>query len=53
MVKNIKLALFFYSYVFVEDLQEMLLPYTPDEPIFFGFRMNPVLPQGYMSDNAG
>jgi len=31
----------------------MLLPYTPDEPIFFGLRMNPVLPQGYMSDNAG
>ncbi|XP_059488126.1 glycoprotein-N-acetylgalactosamine 3-beta-galactosyltransferase 1-like [Neocloeon triangulifer] len=41
------------NYVFVENLQEMLLPYTPDEPIFFGFRMNPILPQGYMSENAG
>jgi hypothetical protein len=31
----------------------MLLPYTADEPIFFGFRMNPILKQGYMGENAG
>jgi hypothetical protein len=37
----------------VENLQRMLLPYSAEEPIFFGFRMNPILKQGYMSENAG
>lgn len=47
------LRAFNFSFVFVENLQRMLLPYSSEEAIFFGFRMNPILKQGYMGENAG
>ncbi|XP_059489322.1 glycoprotein-N-acetylgalactosamine 3-beta-galactosyltransferase 1-like isoform X2 [Neocloeon triangulifer] len=42
------------TYVVVENLRKMLLPYSPKDPLYFGFRIkNPNMPEGYMSGGAG
>ena len=41
------------TYVVVENLRHMLKPYDPKEPVYFGRRFKPYVPQGYMSGGAG
>ncbi|KAF4531511.1 hypothetical protein B566_EDAN004107 [Ephemera danica] len=41
------------TYVIVENLRRMLLPYKPSEGHYFGFRYKPHTPKGYMSGGAG
>ncbi|XP_059489323.1 glycoprotein-N-acetylgalactosamine 3-beta-galactosyltransferase 1-like [Neocloeon triangulifer] len=41
------------TYVIVENLRKMLLPYSPKDPLYFGFRLKPFMPEGYMSGGAG
>ena len=41
------------TYVIVENLRYMLKDYGPNDPIYFGFRLNQTVEQGYMSGGAG
>ena len=34
------------TYIVVENLREMLRPYDPDSPVYFGYRFRPYTPQG-------
>ncbi|CAH1996361.1 unnamed protein product [Acanthoscelides obtectus] len=41
------------TYVIVENLRYMLMPYNSSDPIYFGCRFKPYVNQGYMSGGAG
>ncbi|XP_059489321.1 glycoprotein-N-acetylgalactosamine 3-beta-galactosyltransferase 1-like isoform X1 [Neocloeon triangulifer] len=41
------------TYVIVENLRKMLLPYSPEDPIYFGSRFRRFTPDGFMSGGAG
>ncbi|TKR87447.1 hypothetical protein L596_011844 [Steinernema carpocapsae] len=41
------------TYVIVENLRLMLMPYSPEDPLYFGCRFKPFTKQGYMSGGAG
>ena len=41
------------TYVIVENLRYMLKDYRTTDPIYFGFRLNQTVEQGYMSGGAG
>ena len=41
------------TYVIVENLRYMLKDYQATDPIYFGFRLNQTVEQGYMSGGAG
>ncbi|TKR87446.1 hypothetical protein L596_011843 [Steinernema carpocapsae] len=41
------------TYVIVENLRLMLMPYSPKDPLYFGCRFKPFTKQGYMSGGAG
>ncbi|XP_059488082.1 glycoprotein-N-acetylgalactosamine 3-beta-galactosyltransferase 1-like isoform X2 [Neocloeon triangulifer] len=41
------------TYVVVENLRKMLLPYPPKDPHYFGFRFKTHTPVGYMSGGGG
>ena len=41
------------TYVIVENLRHMLKVYQSRDPIYFGFRLNQSVEQGYMSGGAG
>ncbi|EDW77942.1 uncharacterized protein Dwil_GK24754 [Drosophila willistoni] len=41
------------TYAVVENLRYMLYPYNPQTPIYFGFKLNQFIKQGYMSGGAG
>ena len=41
------------TYVIVENLRRMLQNHKPTDPIYFGFKMKPLVDQGYMSGGAG
>ncbi|KRF98774.1 uncharacterized protein Dwil_GK27774 [Drosophila willistoni] len=41
------------TYAVIENLRYMLYPYNPQTPIYFGFKFNHYLKQGYMSGGAG
>ena len=42
------------TYVIVENLRHMLLPYNgTSDPIYFGCKFRPYMKQGYMSGGAG
>lgn len=47
------LSLYIFSYVILENLRYMLMPYKPSDPIYFGCRFKPYVKQGYMSGGAG
>ena len=41
------------TYVIVENLRHMLKGHQSKDPIYFGFRLNQTVEQGYMSGGAG
>ena len=41
------------TYVIIENLRYMLQKHKPSEPVYFGFKMKPIVDQGYMSGGAG
>ncbi|XP_068140286.1 glycoprotein-N-acetylgalactosamine 3-beta-galactosyltransferase 1-like [Drosophila tropicalis] len=41
------------TYAVVENLRYMLYPYSPQTPIYFGFKLKRFIKQGYMSGGAG
>ena len=41
------------TYVIVENLRHMLKSHQSGDPIYFGFRLNQSVEQGYMSGGAG
>lgn len=41
------------TYVILENLRYMLMPYKASEPLYFGCRFKPFVKQGYMSGGAG
>lgn len=41
------------TYVILENLRYMLMPYRANDPIYFGCRFKPYVKQGYMSGGAG
>ena len=41
------------TYVIVENLRQMLKGHQSKDPIYFGFRLNQTVEQGYMSGGAG
>ena len=41
------------TYVIVENLKYMLKGHQSKDPIYFGFRLNQTVEQGYMSGGAG
>ncbi|CAB3359215.1 Hypothetical predicted protein [Cloeon dipterum] len=41
------------SYVLVDNLRKLLLPYDPNDPDYFGFHFKTIVPRGYMSGGAG
>ena len=41
------------TYVIIENLRYMLQKHKPSDPVYFGFKMKPIVDQGYMSGGAG
>ena len=41
------------TYVIVENLRHMLKGHQSKDPIYFGFKLNQTVEQGYMSGGAG
>ena len=41
------------TYVIVENLRYMLKDHLSTDPVYFGFKLNQTVEQGYMSGGAG
>lgn len=40
------------TWIFMENLRNFLYAYSPDTPIYFGCKLKPYVPQGYMSGSG-